>query len=144
MQKPHSTPQLEAIQILISNQWEFTWTEVSPKPSKQRASQESRSHERTVMKGWETSRENSPAKGIGWTSTPTLGIDEKTNTQREYSHPQSKQNPEPANEARMLKLSHGQNCPRHSPEESYKRRASFQFHFIHFCSARDTRPQNFN
>ncbi len=44
-----------------------------------------------------------------------------------------------------LETGQGQNCPPHSPEETYKRQASFQFRFIHFfngCSARDTRPQN--
>jgi hypothetical protein len=33
-----------------------------PSAVQQRASQESQSHKRTVMKGWETRRENSPAK----------------------------------------------------------------------------------
>jgi hypothetical protein len=61
-----------------------------------------------------------------------MGKYKKTNTQREHSHPQSKQSPELANEARMLKISHGQNCPPRTPEEICKRQASFQFHFISF------------
>ncbi len=71
----------------------------------------------------------------------------KDQTPEGISHPLSKQNTEPANDDRMLKLSHGQNCPPHSPEETYKRRVFSQFHFIHLCdgcSARDTRPKNFN
>jgi hypothetical protein len=49
------------------------------------------------------------------------------------------------NRNRVLRLSHGQNCTPHSPEETYKRRVFSQFLFTHFCngcSARDTRPQN--
>ena len=68
------------------------------------------------MTGREICHDNSPVMGL--TSTPAGENEEKTNPQRENSHPQSKQNPEPANEARMLKLSPGQNCPPHSPEET--------------------------
>jgi hypothetical protein len=47
--------------------------------------------------------------------------DKKTNPKRNIPIHRAKQSPEPANEVRMLKLSHGQNCSPHSPEESYKR-----------------------
>ena len=45
----------------------------------------------------------------------------KRSKPKKISHPLSKQNPEPANDDRELKLSHGQNCPPHSPEETYKK-----------------------
>ncbi len=70
MQKPHSKPQLEAIQILVSNQWEFTRTEVSPKAFQAKS-------QPGELKPWEDCNEglrNMPwelsSKAIGWTSTP--------------------------------------------------------------------------
>ncbi len=133
-----------AIQILVTDQWEFTWTEVSPLlPSEEPA-------RRAEAISWQKWRVEQQAvrtlQQVDRMDRHTcMGKYKKTNPKGEYSHPQSKQSQEPANGSQDGQTIPWPNCLPHSPEKSYKRRASIQYFFIHFCnscSARDTRPQN--
>jgi hypothetical protein len=123
----------------------FKWAKVSPQQSKRRASQESWSQREDRNDGLRNRTWELSSNGKRWTSQNQQKEQPPTVKSPKTSHPLSKQNPESIDRNRELRLSHGQNCTPHSPEETFKRRAFSQFLFIHFCngcSARDTRPKN--
>jgi hypothetical protein len=164
MQKPHSSPQLVAIQILPQANENSHELKYPLKPSKQRASQESWSQERTVVTRQEIECENSPVMGYDGPThqqekvlriqtqlmksrqlRPTRGMENQS--LEELSVQRASRTHSQLMMPGCSTLSHGQNCPPHSSEETYKRRIFSRLCFIHFCngcSARDTRPKNFN